>query len=177
MVYINECTCTSMSELENSISPRYETAPAPPPQTCSLRISKQLVEKVLLMRIFHLCSGPCVPCWDLRWDTKHEKWETFHQTFQTVHILAQHNNNITDSWSENKSNLHYYYCVFSRHASVTKICLCEPSCQQNHTRGDGICCSITPAAAQSPARAVTLACGETRDGSKNYEEWERKGII
>ena len=27
-----------------------------PPQTCSLRISKQLVEKVLLMRIFHLCS-------------------------------------------------------------------------------------------------------------------------
>ena len=30
---------------------------------------------------------------------------------------------------------------------------------------------------QPIARAVTLACGETRDGSKNYEEWERKGII
>ena len=135
MVYINECTCTSMSQLENSISPRYETAPAPPPQTCSLRISKQLVEKVLLMRIFHLCSGPCVPCWDLRWDTKHEKWETFHQTFQTVHILAQHNNNITDSWSENKSNTCIIITVYFLVMRLSQKSVCARQAANRITHG------------------------------------------
>ena len=137
------------------------------PQTCSLRISKQLVEKVLLMRIFHLCSGPGVPCGGLRWDTKHEKWETFHQTFQTVHILAQHNNNNsnsnTDSWSENK---YYDTCIiiitvylFSRHASVTKICLCEPSCQQNHTRKDGTWNLLQRNTSSSTQRSHVLSPG------------------
>ena len=106
-----------------------------PPQTCSLRISKQLVEKVLLMRIFHLCSGPCVPCWDLRWDTKHEKWETFHQTFQTVHILAQHNNNITDSWSENKSNTCIIITVYFLVMRLSQKSVCARQAANRITHG------------------------------------------
>ena len=164
-----------MSKLENSISPRYETAPAPP-QTCSLRISKQLVEKVLLMRIFHLCSGPCVPCWDLRWDTKHEKWETFHQTFQTVHILAQHNNNITDSWSENKSNTCIIIIVYFLVMRLSQKSVCVNQAA-NRITPEVMESAAAEHQQQHTARAVTLACGETRDGSKNYEEWERKGII
>ena len=163
-----------MSKLENSISLRYATAPAPPPQTCSLRISKQLVEKVLLMRIFHLCSVRVFRA-EIRDETQSMRSEKLFIK-RSKQYTFWHNITTTSPTLDQKTN-QTPALLFSRHASVTKICLCEPGCQQNHTRGDGICCSITPAAAHSIARAVTLACGETRDGSKNYEEWERKGII